>query len=350
MAQPPIGEGVVVDVPATTANLGPGFDCLGAALDLNNRFELRVVEGGVDRFDLHIEGSEGTHLRGGPDNLIYRSAQRVWLEAGCEPVGLEARVRLAVPPARGLGSSAAAIVAGLIGANALIGDPLGREKLLELAIAIEGHPDNVVPSLLGGLCLTAKTAVPNWRVMRCEWRDTVKAVVAIPGIRLSTAEARRAMPRSIPIPDAVTNLGSLTLLLRGLRTGDGTLIHDGMHDRIHEPYRWGLIQGGREVRQAALDAGAWGCVISGAGPSVLALAPEDAAHEVGQAMVAAWEASGVSSRHAVLGLQHSGSAWTPLPGATPPAVSPPTPNPGPKRPVAPAAAGGARARSRGRQG
>jgi homoserine kinase len=350
MAQPPIGEGVVVDVPATTANLGPGFDCLGAALDLNNRFELRVVEGGVDRFDLHIEGSEGTHLRGGPDNLIYRSAQRVWLEAGCEPVGLEARVRLAVPPARGLGSSAAAIVAGLIGANALIGDPLGREKLLELAIAIEGHPDNVVPSLLGGLCLTAKTAEPNWRVMRCEWHDTVQAVVAIPGIRLSTAEARRAMPRSIPIPDAVTNLGSLTLLLRGLRTGDGTLIHDGMHDRIHEPYRWGLIQGGREVRQAALDAGAWGCVISGAGPSVLALAPAETAHDVGQVMVAAWEACGVSSRHAVLGLQHSGSAWTPLPGATAPAVSPtPSPNPGPKRPVAPAAAG-TRARSRGRQG
>jgi homoserine kinase len=345
MAQPPIGEGVVVDVPATTANLGPGFDCLGAALDLNNRFELRVVEGGVDRFDLHIEGSEGTHLRGGPDNLIYRSAQRVWREAGCEPVGLEARVRLAVPPARGLGSSAAAIVAGLIGANALIGDPLGREKLLELAIAIEGHPDNVVPSLLGGLCLTAKTAVPNWRVMRCGWHEAVRAVVAIPGIRLSTAEARRAMPRSIPIPDAVTNLGSLTLLLRGLRTGDGTLIHDGMHDRIHEPYRWGLIQGGREVRQAAMDAGAWGCVISGAGPSVLALAPDEAAHAVGQAMEAAWEASGVSSRHAVLGLQHSGSAWTPLPGATAPAV---VPNPGPKRPEG-AAATGSRARSRGRQ-
>ncbi|MFM1800611.1 MAG: hypothetical protein RLZZ117_2889 [Cyanobacteriota bacterium] len=345
MAQPPIGEGVVVDVPATTANLGPGFDCLGAALDLNNRFELRVVEGGVDRFDLHIEGSEGTHLRGGPDNLIYRAAQRVWQEAGCEPVGLEARVRLAVPPARGLGSSAAAIVAGLIGANALIGDPLGREKLLELAIAIEGHPDNVVPSLLGGLCLTAKTATPNWRVMRCEWHDSVRAVVAIPGIRLSTAEARRAMPRSIPIPDAVTNLGSLTLLLRGLRTGDGDLIHDGMHDRIHEPYRWGLIQGGRDVRQASLDAGAWGCVISGAGPSVLALATEAAAHEVGVAMVAAWEACGVSSRHAVLSLQHSGSDWTSLPGVTPPAAAPPEP----RRPAGTAAAG-VRARSRGRQG
>ena len=343
MAQPPIGEGVVVDVPATTANLGPGFDCLGAALDLNNRFELRVVEGGVDRFDLLIEGSEGSHLRGGPDNLIYRSAQRVWREAGCEPVGLEARVRLAVPPARGLGSSAAAIVAGLIGANALVGEPLAPEKLLELAIAIEGHPDNVVPSLLGGLCLTAKTAVPNWRVMRCEWHPSIQAVVAIPGIRLSTSEARRAMPRSIPIADAVTNLGSLTLLLRGLRTGEGSLIHDGMHDRIHEPYRWGLIQGGREVRQAAMDAGALGCVISGAGPSVLALVFDEQAQEVGQAMVTAWEAAGVTSRHAVLGLQQSGSAWTALPSAEEPAVATP-----PKRVVGEGAAS-PRGRSRGRQ-
>jgi len=313
MVRPQLGQGVVVDVPATTANLGPGFDCLGAALDLGNTFELRVVEGGAERFDLIIEGSEGSHLRGGPDNLIYRSAQRVWREAGEEPVGLEARVRLAVPPARGLGSSATAIVAGLIGANALVGEPLSKEKLLELAIDIEGHPDNVVPSLVGGLCLTARAASHRWRVLRCEWDTAVRAVVAIPGIRLSTSEARRAMPRSIPIPDAVINLGALTLLLQGLRTGNGDLIADGMHDRIHEPYRWGLIQGGRSVREAALAAGAWGCVISGAGPTLLALAPERTAEAVGEAMVKRWQQEGVSSRAAVLGLQERGSHWKAMP-------------------------------------
>ena len=114
MAQPRIGQRVIVDVPATTANLGPGFDCLGAALDLNNRFAMRRIEGGGERFELIIEGSEGSHLRGGPENLVYRAAQRVWKAAGLEPVALEARVRLAVPPARGLGSSATAIVAGLM--------------------------------------------------------------------------------------------------------------------------------------------------------------------------------------------------------------------------------------------
>jgi len=309
MVRPRIGQGVVVDVPATTANLGPGFDCLGAALELNNRFEMRCIEGDGERFELVIEGSEGAHLRGGPDNLVYRAAQRVWKEAGEQPIAVEARVRLAVPPARGLGSSATAIVAGLMGANALIGEPLSREKLLELAIDIEGHPDNVVPSLLGGLCMTAKAASHRWRVVRCEWSSEVIPVVAIPSIRLSTSEARRVMPKTISIADAVTNLGSLTLLLQGLRTGNGDLIADGMHDRIHEPYRWGLIQGGRQVRSAALEAGAWGCVISGAGPSILALSSRDQAGAVSRAMVRAWESEGVASRSEVLRLQQAGSRW-----------------------------------------
>jgi homoserine kinase len=311
MAQPRIGQRVVVDVPATTANLGPGFDCLGAALDLNNRFAMRRIEGGGERFELIIEGSEGSHLRGGPENLVYRAAQRVWKAAGLEPVALEARVRLAVPPARGLGSSATAIVAGLMGANALVGEPLSKEKLLELAIDIEGHPDNVVPSLLGGLCMTAKAASQRWRVVRCEWTSTVKAVVAIPSIRLSTSEARRAMPKTIPVSDAVVNLGALTLLLQGLRTGNGDLISDGMHDRLHEPYRWRLIKGGEQVKQAAVDAGAWGCAISGAGPSVLALCAEDKGMAVSRAMVRAWEAAGVASRAPVLNVQTTGSQWQP---------------------------------------
>ena len=311
MAQPRIGQKVVVDVPATTANLGPGFDCLGAALDLNNRFAMRRIEGSGERFELIIEGTEGSHLRGGPDNLVYRAAQRVWKAANMEPVALEARVRLAVPPARGLGSSATAIVAGLMGANALVGEPLSKEKLLELAIDIEGHPDNVVPSLLGGLCMTAKAASQRWRVVRCEWISSVKAVVAIPSIRLSTSEARRAMPKAIPISDAVVNLGALTLLLQGLRTGNGDLIADGMHDRLHEPYRWRLIKGGDDVKAAALDAGAWGCAISGAGPSIIALCAEDKGQAVSRAMVKAWEAAGVASRAPVLNLQTSGSHWQP---------------------------------------
>jgi len=147
--------------------------------------------------------------------------------------------------------------------------------------------------------------------VRCEWMQSVKAVVAIPAIRLSTSEARRAMPKAVPVADAVVNLGALTLLLQGLRTGNGDLIADGMHDRLHEPYRWRLIKGGQEVREAALGAGAWGCTISGAGPSVLALCSEDKGPSVSQAMVRAWEAVGIASRAPLLNLQTAGSHWQP---------------------------------------
>ena len=136
-------------------------------------------------------------------------------------------------------------------------------------------------------------------------------MVAIPSIRLSTSEARRAMPKAIPIGDAVVNLGALTLLLQGLRTGNGDLISDGMHDRLHEPYRWRLIKAGDAVKSAALEAGAWGCAISGAGPSILALCSEDKGQAVSRAMVKAWEAAGVASRAPVLNLQTSGSHWQP---------------------------------------
>ena len=310
MVQPRIGQSVVVDVPATTANIGPGFDCLGAALDLNNRFTMRRIEGDGERFELIIEGQEGSHLRGGPDNLSI--AQPSGSGSSREEQWGSKHASAWRSPARGLGSSATAIVAGLVGANALVGEPLSREKLLELAIDIEGHPDNVVPSLLGGLCMTAKAASQRWRVVRCEWVPAVKAVVAIPAIRLSTSEARRAMPKSIPVGDAVVNLGALTLLLQGLRTGNGDLIADGMHDRLHEPYRWRLIKGGQEVRNAALQAGAWGCAISGAGPSILALCSEDKGPAVSQAMVRAWEAAGVASRAPLLSLQTTGSHWQPV--------------------------------------
>ena len=313
MTIPEVGKKVNVSVPSTTANLGPGFDCLGAALDLYNEFVFTRIDGGGDRFELIMESTDGNHLRGGPENLVYRAAQKVWSSANVSPFALEARVKLAVPPARGLGSSATAIVAGLIGANAIMDSPLPREKLLELAIDIEGHPDNVVPSLLGGLCLTARSSSQRWRIVRCEWHHSIKAVVAIPAIRLSTSEARRVMPKNIPISDAVTNMGALTLLLNGLKTGNGELIKEGMFDKLHEPYRWKLIKGGLDVKEAAIKAGALGCAISGAGPSILALCKNENGKAISQAMVKAWENAGIASRAPFLNIQTTGSDFRSYP-------------------------------------
>ena len=198
MSIPEVGKKIRVIVPSTTANLGPGFDCLGAALDLYNEFIFTRIEGGGDRFDLIMESTDGNHLRGGPENLVFRAAQKVWESANMDPFALEARVKLAVPPARGLGSSATAIVAGLIGANAIMNSPLSKEKLLELAIDIEGHPDNVVPSLLGGLCLTARSSSQRWRIIRCDWHESIKAVVAIPCLLYTSPSPRDSVVSRMP--------------------------------------------------------------------------------------------------------------------------------------------------------
>ena len=150
----------------------------------------------------------------------------------------------------------------------------------------------------------------DMRIVRCEWHNSIKAVVAIPAIRLSTSEARRVMPKNVPISDAVTNMGALTLLLNGLKTGDSELIKEGMFDKLHEPYRWKLIKGGLEVKEAALEAGALGCAISGAGPSILALCKNEYGKVISQAMVKAWEKAGVASRAPFLNIQTSGSNFS----------------------------------------
>ena len=297
-------ERCVITVPCTTANIGPGFDCLGAALQLNNRFSLRRLAGQKEAFDLAVDGPEGAHLRGGRNNLFYRAVRCAWEAAGHPPIPVEARISLSAPPARGLGSSASAIVAGLCGANLMMGAPLSREKLLELAIAVEGHPDNVVPSLLGGLCLTSRIAGQRWRVVSCPWHERVRAVVAVPNLHLATSEARRVLPQTVPLQDAVGNLSALAVLLAGLRSGDGALIADGLRDSLHEPYRWPLVPHGLQVRQAAVAAGAWGAVISGAGPTILALSSREVEVNVGKAMVQAWREQEVEARYHAVGLQN----------------------------------------------
>ena len=309
----PAGLTGTAEVAASSANLGPGFDSMGLALGLYDQIVVETTDVGLI---VEVSGEGAGQVPTGPEHLVVRAIHRGLEASGFRAAGLVVHCHNAIPHSRGLGSSAAAVVGGLAIANALVAqadsEPLGDDDLIQLSSEFEGHPDNVVPSLLGGLCMTAKAASHRWRVVRCEWSPEVKVVVAIPAIRLATSEARRVMPKLISVADAVINLGSLTLLLQGLRTGNGDLIADGMHDRIHEPYRWGLIQGGQQVRRAALEAGAWGCVISGAGPSLMALSCEAQAQAVSRAMVRAWESEGVASRSEVLPLQQTGSHWRAL--------------------------------------
>lgn len=302
---------VTVTVPATTANLGPGFDCIGAALTLYNQFKFtHLNSAGSQSVSITVTGAEAQRVRTDESNLAYQAFVNFYKHLRQTPPPVQIEIQLGVPLARGLGSSATAIVGGLVGANCLAGSPLEQTEVMELAIALEGHPDNVVPALLGG-CRLAATKERNeqerhrerregegesfgdWVICDVPWHCSVVPVVGIPDFELSTKEARLVLPAQVSRADAIFNTAHLGLLLRGLETGRGDWLRSALQDRLHQPYRQGLIAGYEAVRSAAVAAGAYGMVISGAGPTLLALVDAAQASAVEAAMTAAWKEEGI---------------------------------------------------------
>lgn len=293
-----------VIVPATTANLGPGFDALGLALDLVNEVEAEVLEGdGPHEFT--IEGEGAGQLPTDERHLMLQAAQ--WYCGGRQTRLPRLRLRQLnrIPLARGLGSSAAAIVAGLCLAGYLRGGTC--DELVAAATRLEGHPDNVAPALLGGL--VASVAEDTVHAAPCPIHERLAVAVAIPAFELSTHQARQALPSLVPYKDAVYNLSRVALLLAGLREGRRAWVEAGTKDCLHQPYRCPLVPGLDKVMDAAHDAGAWGAFLSGAGPTMAAWVDREAAPEaVSRAMVEAFRASGVESRGLVLRVRLEGAA------------------------------------------
>lgn len=286
---------VIVTVPATSANLGPGFDCIGAALSLYNRFEFsRLSVESPSTLTIDVSGLEAERVKTDDSNLVYQALVYYYQQLGQTPPPVHLSIELNVPLARGLGSSATAIVGGLVGANTLAGSPLAQADLMAMAIALEGHPDNVVPALVGGCQLAASRPDGSWAISDVSWHPDVVPVVAVPDFELSTAEARRVLPLTYDRHDAIFNAAHLGLLLRGLQTGQADWLSTALQDRIHQPYRQHLIPGYEAVQAAALEAGAYGLVISGAGPTLLALTHPDLAETVKAAMEKAWKGSGMT--------------------------------------------------------
>jgi len=294
-----------VTVPATTANLGPGFDCIGAALTLYNEFKFtRLEQGGVT---IAVTGSEAERVKTDESNLVYQAFVKFYQKTGQTPPPVQIEIDLGVPLARGLGSSATAIVGGLVGANLLAGSPLDQTEVMELAIALEGHPDNVVPALLGGCRLAATKESNEWEICDVPWHKGVVPVVTIPDFELSTKKARRVLPEQVSRADAIFNTAHLGLLLRGLETGRGNWLRAALQDRLHQPYRQALIPGYEAVRSAAVAAGAYGMVISGAGPTLLALVDAKHALDVEAAMAVAWTEEGITAQVRLLSIDTQGA-------------------------------------------
>jgi homoserine kinase len=298
---------VTVSVPATTANIGVGFDCLGAALTMANEFQFVVVDSDT-KLKIIVEGEEAHKVGLGDSNLIYRSLLQFYQHIQQTPPHLEITIKLGVPLSRGLGSSATAIVGGLLGANSLAGNPLSQAEIMQMAIAIEGHPDNVVPALLGN-CLLSVEDHGEWQISQIPWHQNIIPIVAIPNFELSTREAREVLPTEYSRSDAIFNISRMGLLIRALETNNPAWLKTALADKLHQPYRQKLITGYQQVEQAAIAAGAYGLVISGAGPTLLALASPKRVEQVVKSMTAAWNNMDIQSQVRSLAINRSGAEF-----------------------------------------
>lgn len=282
---------IKIRVPATSANLGPGFDCLGLALDLWN--EVAFQEGDGLKYRASGEGAE--KLNKGNKNLLTKAYARVHEVCRRKMEGVRISARNDILMSSGLGSSAAAIVAGLFGANETLGKPMDEPALLKLAAEMEGHPDNVAPAMVGGLVVSAtlqdeivwrKYEVPEWTV-----------VIVKPLVEWLTKTARAVLPSSVSRADAIHNIGRSILVVDALRRGDLDLLKKTMDDRIHQPYRLKHISGGSAAYKTAKKFGA--AALSGAGPSIIAFVPQGEAGDARAQIAKAFEERGIETRSLV---------------------------------------------------
>ncbi len=258
---------ITVHVPATSANVGAGFDTIGLALSLGNTVVMEEADG------CHIASLDANEVPTGPENLVYRAAELLYKECGSPFTGLTIRQNSPIPMARGLGSSSACIVAGLIGANALLKNKLSREELLTIAAKIEGHPDNVAPALLGGLVVSCIEGGKVYSVKK-EISPMLGFGVFVPDFELLTEKARAALPGAVQHKEAVYNISRAALCQAAVCEGRLDLLPVATEDKLHQPYRLPLIPGGEEIFALAKQAGALAVCISGAGPSILGIVEE----------------------------------------------------------------------------
>ena len=255
-----------VIVPATSANLGPGFDSLGISLSIYNEYEFSLK----DENGLFFEGVEEEFQN--EDNIIYMAIKKVFDKYNFKFKGLGIKIiRQDIPISRGLGSSSSCIVAGLIGAFALMGKEINKDEILSLAVDIEGHPDNVCPAIFGGLVTTVMTE-SNKPLYNCiEIKEGIKFIALVPRVKLLTEKARAILPKEIPFKDCVYNIGRVALLISAFSNGKYSLLREATKDRIHEQYRSRLIENFDEIYNKVIELGAFACFLSGAGPTLMSI-------------------------------------------------------------------------------
>lgn len=294
-----------VKVPATSANLGPGFDCMGLAVKLYNTFSAEEN----DSLEFVLKGKYTDNIPTDETNLLWRTACRLWDQIGFSRKPLKITFESYVPPARGLGSSSTAVVGGLMIANAIAGSPLNQFELLKIATEIEGHPDNVSPALYGGITLTVMTEATI--IPRVLDKDpSFKAVVIIPNILVETEKAREILPASVSRQDVIFNASRVGLLVDAFINKAYPLLSIATQDRIHQNQRASLVPGMIEALNIASQAGAYGAALSGSGPTLLAFSPAGYEELIANHMKTALSKHSLDSTSLILDVDPCGAVLT----------------------------------------
>lgn len=294
---------ITVRVPATTANCGPGFDAVGIACSMYNEISLSIHSSGGNIIE--VNGLGKGHILCDERNIAFQAVKMVFDKFKKPVQDIRLSLTNRIPIARGLGSSAAAIVGGLVAANEITGRTLTKQDLLDMATAMEGHPDNVAPAILGGICVSVMQNRTT-HTLTFAPTENLHLVVAVPEFTLSTRVARQVLPKSVLLKDAVFNVSRAALLVGALARGELSYLAYALDDKLHQPYRQKLIPGMEEAFAAAKKQGALGVTISGAGPALMAYTMENI-DAVGQAMVDAFAGKGKPAAYHILQVDMEGA-------------------------------------------
>ena len=258
---------IEVRVPATSANIGPGFDCLGVAVNMYNKFFVEEIKEG-----LIFEGCEDKFKN--EDNLIYVAMKKCFDKIGYKPTGLRIKMESDIPVSRGLGSSAACVVGGIVSANELAGRVLNKKELLDLAVEVEGHPDNVNPAFCGGMTVSISD---NKEIIysKVKVSEGIKFCALIPDFTLSTEKARTVLPKSIDYKDGIFNVGRTAVMVSAVNNGDFHLIKYACKDKLHQDYRAKLIENFYSIKKQCEKLNSLGVFLSGAGPTIMVMIKEE---------------------------------------------------------------------------
>mgnify|MGYP001809729373 CR=1 FL=1 len=288
---------VTVKVPATTANFGAGFDCFGMALPIYNviTIEETVLPGTGIEINIMSETDNDDefaieHIPKDENNIIYKAVEMLYNSIGQSPSELKINIKSQIPIAKGLGSSAAIIVGGLLAANELLGKPADEAALLSIATEVEGHPDNVVPAIIGGLVLTSQEEDGSIVYRKLTWPEEWHLTICVPDYELATDISRSVLPKEIPLQNATFNTRRTAMFIEALHTKDAELMKLALQDKLHQPYRTKLVPGLQDIMDNLKhEENVIGCVLSGAGPSILIISQKNNLDRIKSIVSDTWE-------------------------------------------------------------